>query len=54
MVLKVMILVFGIIGLFIYLVIVGANMSVTDEERKLEDEEQIKYLKEHRNKKVRR
>ena len=38
-----------IITLFMYLVIVGANKSKTNEERFYEDEEQMKYLKDYKN-----
>lgn len=30
-----------------YLVIVGANMNKTEEEKNLENEEQMKYLKDN-------
>ena len=35
-----------VIDFGIYLMIVSENMNKTDEERRLEDEEQMKYLKE--------
>ena len=35
---------------FVYLIIVGGNMNKTDEERRTEDEEQMKYLKKYKNK----
>ena len=35
-----------VIAFVIYLMIVSENMNKTDEERRLEDEEQMKYLKE--------
>lgn len=38
-----------VIALGMYLVIVGGNMNKTDEERKLEDEEQMNYLKNYKN-----
>ena len=34
-----------IIGIFTYLLILGADKSKTDYERKLEDEEQIEFLR---------
>lgn len=37
-----------LIALFTYLVILGANMCKTDEEKKLEDEEQMNYLRNYR------
>lgn len=41
---------FLLIGLFTYLIILGGNKNKTDEEQRLEDEEQIKYLKNYKNK----
>ena len=46
-------LIFLLIGVPIILIIVGGN-SKTDEEQRLEDEEQIKYLKEYEKKKIKR
>lgn len=46
-------LIFLLIGVPIILIIVGGN-SKTDEEQRLEDEEQIKYLKEYEEKKIKR
>lgn len=37
-----------LIALFTYLVILGANMFKTDEEKKLEDEEQMNYLRNYK------
>ena len=43
---------FGLtIALVLYIIIVGANTDKTPEERKSEDEEQMKYLKEYKNRK---
>lgn len=41
------------VSLSIYLVIRGGNKSKTDEERFYEDEEQMNYLKNYKNKKLR-
>lgn len=41
----------GLITLFTYLIIRGANENKTDYERRMEDEEQMKYLKEYKNRK---
>ena len=41
---------FLLIGLFMYLIILGGSKNKTDEEQQLEDEEQIKYLKNYKNK----
>lgn len=40
-----------IVSFFVYCIIVGGNINKTDEERRLEDEEQIKYLRNCSNKK---
>lgn len=37
------------IAILMYLVIRGADISKTDEERAFEDEEQMKYLKNYKN-----
>lgn len=42
-------LIFQTIGLFTYLIIVGGNMNKTQEERDLEDKEQMNYLKNYKN-----
>ena len=47
-ILLVVIFIFILIALFTYLVILGANMCKTDEEKKLEDEEQMNYLRNYK------
>jgi Na+/H+ antiporter NhaC len=47
-ILIIFIILFGIIAIFI---IIGGNMNKSEEERKLEDEEQIKYIKEYNERK---
>ena len=43
---------FGLtIALGLYIIIVGAYMDKTPVDRKSEDEEQMKYLKEYKNRK---
>lgn len=42
-------LLFLLIGLPLILIIIGGN-NKTEEEQKLEDEEQMKYLKEYKEK----
>ena len=37
-----------IIAVFTYLIILGANICKTDQERKIEDEEQMNYLKNYK------
>ena len=39
----------GIIAIFTYLIFLGANKCKTEEEKILEDEEQMKFLKEYKN-----
>ena len=46
-------LIFLLIGVPIILIILGGSKK-TDEEQRLEDEEQIKYLKEYEEKKIKR
>lgn len=47
----VIILIFLLITIFMYLVIVGGNITKTSEERKIENEEEIKFLKNYRKQK---
>lgn len=47
-------IIFLIITIFMYLVIIGANRLKTEEEQQLEDEEQMKYLKEYKNRRKRK
>lgn len=48
-ILKLFIVFSVVIALGMYLVIVGGNINKTDEERRLEDEEQMNYLKKYKN-----
>lgn len=41
---------FLLITIFMYLVIRGADICKTDEERFFEDEEQMNYIKNYKNK----
>lgn len=41
-------IIFILIAIFIYLIILGASMSETDEEKMLEDQEQMEYLRNYR------
>ena len=45
--LLIVITLFVIITLGTYLVIVGGNLNKTDEEKRIEDEEQMNYLKDY-------
>ena len=36
-------------AIFTYLVVLGASKNKTDEERKIDDEEQMKYLENYKN-----
>ncbi len=42
-------IIFLIITIFMYLVIVGSAKCKTEEERRLEDEEQMNYLRNYKN-----
>lgn len=41
---------FTVIALFTYLIVIGGNENKTENERRLEDEEQMKILKNLKNK----
>jgi Na+-transporting methylmalonyl-CoA/oxaloacetate decarboxylase gamma subunit len=43
----VFLILFFLISFFMYLIIVGGNLSKSDYERKIEDEEQLNYLNEY-------
>lgn len=43
---------FTVIALFTYLIVIGGNENKTENERRLEDEEQMKYLKDLKNKRA--
>lgn len=43
----VFLILFFLISFFMYLIIVGGNLSKFDYERKIEDEEQLNYLNEY-------
>lgn len=45
------ILLFILIALLTYLIILGSNRNKTEEERKIEDQEQIEYLEKWRKRK---
>lgn len=49
-VLKIIVIFSIIITCCMYLVIVGGNMNKTDEEREIENEEEIKFLKDKQKK----
>lgn len=42
-------IIFLIITIFMYLVMVGADKCKTEKERRLEDEEQMNYLRNYKN-----
>lgn len=46
-----LIIVMLLVAILIVLIIIGANMSKTDYERQLEDEEQMRYLREYQENK---
>ena len=47
MILKILLIDMIIVAVLMYLVLLGANMSKTAEEREMEDKEQIEYLKKY-------
>lgn len=50
--LLVVMIIFGLaVATSLYIIIVGANMDKTPEERKMEDEEQMKYLRDYKSRK---
>ena len=46
-------IIFLLITILMYLVIVGADKCKTDEERRLEDEEQMNYIRDYKKAKNR-
>ena len=46
-----LIIVMLLVAILIVLIIIGANICKTDYERQLDDEEQMRYLKEYQEKK---
>lgn len=46
----VLIILFYLISFFMYLIIVGGNLNKSEYERKLEDEEQLKYIENYKKK----
>lgn len=42
-------LILFLISLFMYLVIVGGNSNKSEYEKKLENEEQLKYIESYKN-----
>lgn len=48
----ILIIVMLLFAILIVLILIGANMNKSDYERQLDDEEQMKYLKDYQNKKA--
>ncbi len=46
----ILLIIFAFIGVIGILIIIGGNMNKSDEERRLEDEEQMQYIKEYNEK----
>lgn len=46
----ILIILFYLISFFMYLIIVGGNLNKSEYERKLEDEEQLKYIENYKKK----
>lgn len=51
MTLLILTILFLLITIFMYLVIIGGNITKTNEERKIEIEEEIKFLNNYRKQK---
>lgn len=51
--LLIVILIFGLIIFFVLCIIIGGNANKSEYERKIEDEEQMKYIRDYKNKKIR-
>ena len=44
-ILIILLVIFLLIGIFTYLIILGASINMSDIEREIEDQEQIEYLR---------
>lgn len=53
-IISMIILLFLFIGLPVILIIIGGNMDKSDEERRLEDEEEMKYIEKYKKDKEKR
>ena len=53
-IISMIILLFLFIGLPVILIIIGGNMNKSDEERRLEDEEEMKYIEKYKKDKEKR
>ena len=49
-----LIIIFSSFATFMMLIIIGGNMNKSEEEQRLEDEEQVEYLRQYREKKLNR
>lgn len=47
-----LIIIFSSFATFMMLIIIGGNMDKSKEEQRLEDEEQMEYLRQYREKKL--
>ena len=47
-----LIIIFSSFATFMMLIIIGGNMNKSKEEQRLEDEEQMEYLRQYREKKL--
>lgn len=50
----ILVIVMLLVGILIVLIIIGTNMNKTDYERQLDDEEQMRLLREYQNKKAKK
>ena len=51
--LLIVMLIFGLIILFTLCIIIGGNANKSEYEKRMEDEEQMNYIKNYKNKKMR-
>ena len=53
-ILQIMLIVWGVISTIAYLFILGSNMNKSEEERRREDEDQIKYIDDYNERRQKR
>ena len=53
-ILQIMLIVWGVISTIAYLFILGSNMNKSEEERRRQDEDQIKYIDDYNERRQKR
>ena len=51
--LLIVMLIFGLVSFFTLCIIIGGNANKSEYEKRMEDEEQMNYIKNYKNKKMR-